>query len=142
MHEVADLGLLRGGHHAFGPLAVHPVEGLPAALLDDRDEVDDGVAAGEGLSELGRIGDVRLDERDPLALGAAGRPTGHDDHLVSGVLERTNGVDADEAGTTGHRNAHAVPPRRGGTFAREFTGRAAARAPGSRAADQRLDHRG
>ena len=141
MDEVADLGLLRSLDHPFGALAVHPVEGLTAALLDDRDQVDHGVAPGEGVRQLGRAGEIGLDEGDPLALGAAGGATGHDDHLVSGVLERTNGVDADEAGTTGHRNAHAVPPRRGGTFAREFTGRAAARAPGSRAAGQRLDHR-
>src|SRR5207253_2178179 len=58
-----DALLPRGGDEVARPLRHDALE-VRGASRDDRDEMDDGVAAGDCAAETCRIGDVALDELD------------------------------------------------------------------------------
>src|SRR5205085_4111958 len=62
-HEATDAFLLCGGDEVARSLRHDALE-VRGTSGDDRDEMDDGVAAGDGAAQACRVGDVALDELD------------------------------------------------------------------------------
>ena len=97
-HEAADARVLRRGEQVRVPSTITRSKsaGLPR---DDRDEVDDGVAAGHRPPQARRVGDVALGELAAPALqrpARAGLPNEAAD-VRPGGAQRVDDLRADEA---------------------------------------------
>jgi hypothetical protein len=102
------------------PLRLQRRKGLPAALLQDADQVDDVIGLGNGMADRGLVAQVRLDGVD-LTDGSEGLeaegeigPARRDEDAIAALGERVHDEAAEETRAAEHgdellaRRAHSA----------------------------------
>src|SRR6202035_3534275 len=102
----------RGGHHLGSELGVHGLEARASVRVQDPDEVDDGVAAGEQLTQDPRLMHVREPQLDRVehaqTLGVREVAGGYA-HPVPREREPDDQLRADKAAAAEHTDVHITP---------------------------------
>lgn len=109
MEEAPDTNAMRRTDRVFDGLPVHLVEGLLPFLVDDADQMNQGLSAREGGIQGGRIQHVagRGRDRSVIAIPGSARIARQDSNLMPSAQEGVHHMGADESCAAGDENFQA-----------------------------------